>query len=371
MENSFAFITCSGGGGAVGPVFSSAKLPASALIQAVLNRLPAVRATRITGVRSSFAQINGWVISVPLNGRSPAELPEQKILRRIIRAGCRAQKLGVRIAGLGGLAGRVGGGGAAVARHLRIAVTTGASYAVASAVEGVLRASGPMGHSLDRAEVAVLGAAGPRGAACARILAREGVDRLTLVDEDRRNLDILAHSILFESGVSCRISSGVRKAARRADIVITFGEGDFPLPEAGDFKPGSVICAAAGLFDFALQASSLRQDILVIEGAASQVPGDFPPGHDPASQARLTCPCLAETMILALEGRFENYSLGNRLRVEKVQEIRRLAAKHGFKPAGLYSMGRPVSGGEIARIREAASRAIPAGRTPGWDAATP
>ena len=34
--------------------------------------------------------------------------------------------------------------------------------------------------------------------------------------------------------------------------------------------------------------------------------------------------CMAETMILALEGRFENYSLGRDLTVSQVKEIARL-----------------------------------------------
>ena len=50
-----------------------------------------------------------------------------------------------------------------------------------------------------------------------------------------------------------------------------------------------------------------------------------------------------ETMILALEGRFENYTLGRNLTLEQVEEIGRLAKKHGFKLAGLRSFERPVS----------------------------
>ena len=40
--------------------------------------------------------------------------------------------------------------------------------------------------------------------------------------------------------------------------------------------------------------------------------------------------CMAETMVLALEGRYESYSLGKQVRVEQVREIAQLARKHGF-----------------------------------------
>jgi hypothetical protein len=60
---------------------------------------------------------------------------------------------------------------------------------------------------------------------------------------------------------------------------------------------------------------------------------------------------MAETMILALEGRFESYTLGRNIRVEQVKGIARLAAKHGFRLAGLRSFERAVTEEQIARIR--------------------
>jgi predicted amino acid dehydrogenase len=40
---------------------------------------------------------------------------------------------------------------------------------------------------------------------------------------------------------------------------------------------------------------------------------------------------MAETMILALDGRYESYSLGKHVQIERVREIARLARKHGFR----------------------------------------
>jgi hypothetical protein len=61
-------------------------------------------------------------------------------------------------------------------------------------------------------------------------------------------------------------------------------------------------------------------------------------------------------MILALERRYENYSLGRDLELAKVQEISQLAAKHGFRLAGFRSFERAVTDEEIGRIRENAER---------------
>src|SRR5689334_13640903 len=64
--------------------------------------------------------------------------------------------------------------------------------------------------------------------------------------------------------------------------------------------------------------------------------------------------CMAETMALALEGRYEDYTLGKKIEIERVKEIERIAAKHGFKLAGLRSFEREVTAEQIARVRERA-----------------
>ncbi|MER3467826.1 MAG: hypothetical protein C4312_04505, partial [Thermoflexus sp.] len=65
----------------------------------------------------------------------------------------------------------------------------------------------------------------------------------------------------------------------------------------------------------------------------------------------------AETMILALEGRYESFTLGRNLQIEKVEEIARLARKHGFRVAGFRAFERPVTEEDLVRIQEKARRA--------------
>ena len=66
--------------------------------------------------------------------------------------------------------------------------------------------------------------------------------------------------------------------------------------------------------------------------------------------------CMCETMLMALERRFEPLSFGPELRLENVHEMARLAAKHGFRTAGLRSFGRPVTDAVIASVRSRAPR---------------
>jgi hypothetical protein len=67
--------------------------------------------------------------------------------------------------------------------------------------------------------------------------------------------------------------------------------------------------------------------------------------------------CMAETMILTLENRMVNYSLGRGVNLDKVLEIERLAEKHGFEVAGMRAFDKEVTPEMIARTRERASAA--------------
>jgi hypothetical protein len=72
----------------------------------------------------------------------------------------------------------------------------------------------------------------------------------------------------------------------------------------------------------------------------------FPPGKSFA--------CMAETMVLALEGRYEDYTIGKDVRVEQVQEMGRMAARHGFRLSGFRSFEHAVTDETIDAVRQRA-----------------
>jgi hypothetical protein len=59
---------------------------------------------------------------------------------------------------------------------------------------------------------------------------------------------------------------------------------------------------------------------------------------------------MAETMALALEGRFEDYTLGKHLTRQRVDEIDRIAKKHGFRLSGFRSFEREVTPQQIETV---------------------
>jgi len=77
--------------------------------------------------------------------------------------------------------------------------------------------------------------------------------------------------------------------------------------------------------------------------------------------------CLAETIVLALEGRFENFTVGRTIEWEKVREIYRLGIKHGMTLAAISGVNGPFSDADIRKVRRLALAA----RTKGAKGAKP
>ena len=76
--------------------------------------------------------------------------------------------------------------------------------------------------------------------------------------------------------------------------------------------------------------------------------------------------CLAETIVLALDGRFENFTVGRNIEWEKVHEIYKLGLKHGMRLAAISGVNGVFSDEDINAVRE---RALVARKT--WRSTAP
>jgi hypothetical protein len=61
--------------------------------------------------------------------------------------------------------------------------------------------------------------------------------------------------------------------------------------------------------------------------------------------------CMAETIALALEGRFEDYTVGRDITVERVKDITAIAERHGFRMSGFRSFEREVTNEQIEAVK--------------------
>jgi predicted amino acid dehydrogenase len=317
---------------------------------------PPLHISSIAGVQSADtgAKIEGRFVACPLTPAAMLNLPLKRVYRKIVQTGRLAQQLGAKIVGLGAYTSIVGDAGVTVARRLEVAVTTGNSYTVALAVEGLFEAARRVGIDIPSASAAVVGATGSIGAVCGQMLARS-VAQILLVGRRAERLAQVARRVEAVGGASVHVTTD-RNAIRGADLVLTVTSAIDAILEARHFKSGAVICDVARPRDVSRGVVEARDDLLVIEGGLVTVPGRVDFGFDYGLPPHLTFGCMAETMILTLEGRFENYTLGRDLTIDQVDEMAEMGRRHGFRLAGFRSFDRALGDDEIEAIRRNAHR---------------
>lgn len=318
---------------------------------------PPVYISEVEGITSKATgkQIKGWLIACPFTPRRMLELPEQVVYKKIIQTGRLAEKLGAQIVGLGAFTSVVGDAGVTIADALDVPVTTGDSYTVPMAVSALREAARVMEIPFEGGVAAVVGATGAIGQVCAELLS-ESVDRLYVIGRNEEKLEGLSDRLKVKSRAEI-VASTRLDHLRSAPLILTVTSAIGEVIQPEFLQPGSVVCDVARPRDVSAMVARARDDILVIDGGMVDVPGSvdfhfnfgFPPGRAYA--------CMAETMALALEGRFEDYTLGKHLTRARVDEIDGIAAKHGFRLSGFRSFEREVTESQIESVRRNARHA--------------
>ncbi|MDR5683126.1 MAG: shikimate dehydrogenase [Armatimonadota bacterium] len=331
------------------------RLPAR-WVEGAFRLVPPFVVSHITGVRSvTGTEAEGWFVGLPLTPRTLFASDLRFVYRRLLQCAELSERLGAGVMGLGAFTAIVGDAGVTVAAGAKIAVTTGNSYTAATGVEGALLAAQRVGIAVEEACAVVVGATGSIGAVCSRMLARK-VPRLTLVARNPQRLARLRDVIRSESGAEVAVSTDVRGAVADGDVVLTVSSATDVLIEPEDLKPGSVVCDVARPRNVSRAVHERRDDVLVIDGSVIRPPGDVDFGFDFGLPPGLCDACMAETMILALEGRYASFTLGRDLTLEQVEEIAALGRRHGFHLAGFRRFERAIPDEEVERIRRRAGR---------------
>ena len=318
--------------------------------------------SKVTGIKSpTGVEAEGWLISV---GGTPKEIMSHSpefTYRRLLDAARMAKRLGAQIMGLGAFTKVVGDAGLTVARRAPLPITTGNSYSASgarwAAHDAVLRlglVSKPRPGQKVQFKAMVVGATGAIGSVCARLLAMIA-EEVYMVSPETAKLLSLKGSILKESpDARLFLSSRADKDIADMDMIVTATSGaGKKVLDIMKVKPGCVITDVARPLDLPPEEVAKRPDVLVIESGEISLPGKV-------SMKNIGLPknvayaCLAETIVLALDGRFENFTVGRNIEWEKVREIYRLGRKHGMKLAGISGVNGPFSDADIRRVRKLA-----------------
>jgi len=312
---------------------------------------PPVYISEITGARSEATgkEIKGWFIACPFTPQRMMQLPVNQVYNKIVACGRKAEKLGARLLGLGAYTSVVGDAGVTIANRLEMPVTTGDSYTIMMAVEAVRKAAQVMDIPLESSTAAVVGATGAIGSVCAQMLA-DDVANLIVVGRRTETINVAREKC---EGRRASVRAGTNiDLIYDADLVLTVTSAIDEVIYPEHLKPGAVVCDVARPRDVSKLVADKRDDVLVIEGGMVEVPGPVDFHFDFGFPPKMSYACMAETMALALEGRYEDYSVGKELTVAQAQEIGAICAKHGFKLGGFRSFERAVTAEQIARVRE-------------------
>ncbi len=342
------------------PWFWWTKYLPDTLVESVAAYLPPIYLSRITGGQSPTTgqRVEGILLSLGATPRQMMTHGERFTYNRLNRAARLAERKGARIMGLGAFTSVVGDAGITVAHEADIAITSGNSLTVAATLEAAKQAVVKMGASdLTKGKVMIVGATGSIGAVCSRLLAQAIYDVVLVSIEPERLID-LKRTIQAETpGAKVVIATRPDEFLPACDLVVTatsaFGQRVIDISKC---KPGAVICDVARPPDIGPAEAALRPDVLVIESGEVLIPGEIDFGYDIGLPPKTSYACLAETALLAMEGRFEDYTLGRNITMERVKEIYRLFKKHQFQIAGLRSFGRYVTDDYVVEKRVLAER---------------
>jgi predicted amino acid dehydrogenase len=316
-------------------------------------------------VSPTGAEAEGWLISV---GGTPKEMLSRSpefTYRRLLQASKMAEKMGAQIMGLGAFTKVVGDAGITVARRSSLPITTGNSYSASGALWAAADAMRRMGlvhinkhNKKVAAKTMVIGASGSIGSVSARLLAMS-FDEVYLAGRTLSKLDELKASILKETP-DAKVFTTIAYNDLLADmdmiVTSTSGAGKEIL-DIMRVKPGCVITDVARPLDLPASDVAKRPDVLVIESGEIDLPTKVKGMKSISLPPNVIYACLAETIVLALEGRFEVFTVGRDTEWEKVKEIYKLGLKHGMKLAAISGVNGVFSDEDIAKVVARAKKA--------------
>ena len=330
-------------------------------VEKAMAYAPPMSYGRVTGVVSPTGdEAEGWLITV---GGTPKELMAHSpefTYARLLAAADEAKKRGAQIMGLGAFTKVVGDAGVTVAKQASLPITTGNSYSASGALWAMHDALERLGLSeVDeqgriKGKAMVVGATGAIGSVCSRLLALASDDLYLISPETAKLLALKADIERENPRARIHVAATPDEALPEMDAIVTAtsGAGKRVL-DIMAVKPGCVITDVARPLDLSAEDVIKRPDVLVIESGEIELPGDVHMRNIGLPEG-VAYACLAETIALALEGRYETYTVGRNIEWEKVKEIYQIGLKHGMKLAAISGVNGVYTDEDLVNIRDLA-----------------
>jgi predicted amino acid dehydrogenase len=334
-----------------------------------LARAPGMVYGEVQGVQSEAngVQAHGLLYTLFATPREMLEAKPEDIYARLVTICEDAQKKGVSIIGLGAFTKIVGDAGLTVAKRSPVPVTTGNSLSAAATLWAARDTCARLGfitfdrakHQKVSARAMVIGATGSIGKVCAKIVSQVFDHVVLAATNGARLMDLRQDLLDMCPETHIEITTQPDRHAGACDlIIIATSATEGGVLDIDAIKPGCVVCDVSRPLTFTAQEAMRRPDVLIIESGEIELPGQVEINCDIGLEKSVVYACLAETALLALEGRFESYTLSRNINHKKVIEIYKIAKKHGAQLAAIRSPNGVVTQQEIDLCREHAEKAL-------------
>ncbi|MCL6522643.1 MAG: glycerol-3-phosphate acyltransferase [Firmicutes bacterium] len=316
------------------------------LLERLALRMRPMQVDEIAGVVTRGGRrARVYLLGVPM---LPGQIKrhERVAVLRARQAARLARELGASVLGLGAYWSVVGEKGSAVQAESPLPVTNGGAYtagAVAEAVPRIMARLRARGLEPGRVTAAVVGANGVVGFGIARAIAGQ-VGRLLMLGTRAERLERSASTIRRHfPGLEVTASTDLG-LLREADVIFTATSQVEPVVLPEHVRPGTLLYDVGRPADVHPAVARIP-GVEVVPGGVVALPGEarfrlelgYGPGLVPA--------CLAETLLIALDGAFDRCTLGGPARAENVRYFVERARSLGFRVVTEAPAGGPAARG--------------------------
>ncbi|MCB9091857.1 MAG: hypothetical protein H6621_02990 [Halobacteriovoraceae bacterium] len=330
------------------------------LVEEVSEKIPGFYFGKITGIRSEKTgkEVEGMIYAVSETPKMLLKTNPEKFYQKVDKLTHEAKKRGADIFGLGAYTKIVGDAGVSIAKMAPLPVTTGNSLSAASTLWAANYSVSQMGFVPFKdgkycGKVLVIGATGSIGKVTAKLLASKWKEVILVAPRPYKLMELSEQIKEIVPDAKVVYSTDANKHIAEADLIIsTTSSPHQKIIDIEKVKPGAVICDVSRPFNVSEDEALLRPDVLVIASGEVELPGDVHLTCNIGLHGSVVYACLAETALLALENRFECFSLSRDLDYKRVQEIDQIARRHGVKLASIMGHSTEISDDEIKLCRE-------------------
>ena len=321
----------------------------------IFKKMPPFKYFYIKDIESQLgSKVDFIVVMIPLLPEQIIAEDKEVIFQKILAAISIAERKGARLITLGAFTSIVTNQGLDLINRTNVAITSGNTYTAALCIKSIFKICDMVRIDMSKSVLCIVGATGDIGSICSKVLSKY-VNHIVLCSRQISEESPVVSEIKSYSKCDVTITNNVVEAIRKSDIIISAASSTRFLFSIDDLRPGSILCDISIPPTVSRNITSDRPDVIAFEGGRAKF---ISYANIKEKRWKSFFPynsiygCLAESLILAFEDRFERFSLGRGAIPEsKIDEIYNLGMKHGFLMADFGCSGKLLTENDFNRVK--------------------